>query len=1446
MYIYIQSNRISYLWAYYIFYFSSTVIFHIGGIQMNVSKISILVTVFVIALSSLVYLSDQISASETNEYLDEEGGAKYQVIDGKNPKALVVGWDGIHKDIKIKTSVTVDGIEYNVNKVKSTAFKGEGITSIELPDSDSEIDIENNSFEGCTALTSVYFGTSVTVIGNSLFKGCTSLQSFTTSAASGIGTYAFSGCIKLTEVSLKSNIKTISESAFLRCSSLTTISLPESVTTLGPSVFRECTALRTVNLPENISTISSTLFYECSSLESISIPGSVQSFGLQAFYNCTSLTSVTFNEGIKSIQAKELFAGCAFTEVSIPSTVEEMYVGETDGKNAKHEQWPSVLESINVDSNNPKFKSVDGVLYSKDGMTLYLCPRAKVGSLETAANIGNMACWNSSLTSVKLLDGCTSVAYSAFSKSSIESIILPDTLKEIGSYAFSNCKSLKEINLPKNITKIEEGVFSDCTELSITEIPSGIVSIGAHSFNGCTNVKLTSLPDSLNTIGLYAFNNTGIENIEIGTVSSVSVNKYSFGGDKLKCVTLGKVTPADNLTEADYRYLFYGPNLEKINTTSDFTLWSQKGVLSIGSNGQLYSCLPTASGKITIPSEVSSIIGAFRDCKKITEIEFESLDTTVTINSGSIYHGSFEGCIELTSITLPNVIIAETESDTFNGCTNLSSISIKTIDRIPDRAFYNTNLKDLSISDYSNTKYVGVRAFMGMDITSFDASGMNIEYEAFKNCSKLTEFKTDSKTLLKTGALENTAIKKLTIYVDSAVPITISYGTSNLSGVASRLCYGCKDLSEVEFIKGTSEKLNVGESSFEGCTSLVKISVPDTLSRIWFENNAFKGSGLTTLNLSSTEIYIRSGCFYGCTNLKEVILDSEKKYNVSENVFYNCSALEKVSIANAGRFYLSAFYGCTSLNTLKIGSTSLGTSSEGHNFDPNGLSVKTIDIGAYEGKSESLLNLLNYTSVENFICSEYNNTYSVVGGAVYILSDGAPVTLLMCSKTVTELTIPDSVKTIGEHAFDGCTALKKVKFPNSLETYSYSSVNLPKIYLIDGSELSNENLETAKGHTFSIRDDVGKLFLEHTISFDAGDGSPVDPIVGPVSAVVTEPNAPVMTGYSFQYWTLNGEKYSFTTIPAENITLKAVWKVNQYTISFNSDGGSDISKITQDYGSSVTAPKGSVKTGYSFQYWTLNGEKYTFTTIPAENITLKAVWKVNQYTITFDTQGGSVIPSITQDYGTAITMPADPIKDGYSFLKWDTIPAEIPAYNLLIKAIWVKNIVADTESGAVTVDAEDSNGFILTTDTKTVTVNIADNISIKVENAEGLTGLLVSSNVKAITNTSNKVGTAYKFIFTADSVQYNGKMLVTLPYVVVDGKQPVVYYWDGTESQKMNVVSSTDTSVTFETFHNSEYIVASEEVSQNSDSGSIMWVVIVAIIVILVASIFVIRYKKAA
>ncbi len=136
-------------------------------------------------------------------------------------------------------------------------------------------------------------------------------------------------------------------------------------------------------------------------------------------------------------------------------------------------------------------------------------------------------------------------------------------------------------------------------------------------------------------------------------------------------------------------------------------------------------------------------------------------------------------------------------------------------------------------------------------------------------------------------------------------------------------------------------------------------------------------------------------------------------------------------------------------------------------------------------------------------------------------------------------------------------------------------------------------------------------------------------------------------------------------MPADNVTIKALWNVNQYTITFNTDGGSETTSITADYGTAIEAPKAPTKEGYTFAGWENLPE-----TMPADNVTIKALWNINQYTITFNTDGGSETTSITADYGTAIEAPKAPTKEGYTFAGWENLPETMPAENVTVKALW--------------------------------------------------------------------------------------------------------------------------------------------------------------------------------
>ena len=208
------------------------------------------------------------------------------------------------------------------------------------------------------------------------------------------------------------------------------------------------------------------------------------------------------------------------------------------------------------------------------------------------------------------------------------------------------------------------------------------------------------------------------------------------------------------------------------------------------------------------------------------------------------------------------------------------------------------------------------------------------------------------------------------------------------------------------------------------------------------------------------------------------------------------------------------------------------------------------------------------------------------------------------------------------------------------------------------------------------------------------------------------------TGHTFKGW-YDNENLTGSPVTAiggaetGNKEYWAKWEINQYTITFDTNGGSEIAPITQDYGTEITAPDNPTRKGYTFKGW----DKEIPETMPAENITVKAQWEINQYTITFDTNGGSEIAPITQDYGTEITAPADPTRKGYTFKGWDKeIPETMPAENITITARW-----KDTEkpTGEIIIGTNKWNEFlnkltfgIFFKDTQEVTINAVDNSGV--------------------------------------------------------------------------------------------------------------------------------------
>ena len=226
----------------------------------------------------------------------------------------------------------------------------------------------------------------------------------------------------------------------------------------------------------------------------------------------------------------------------------------------------------------------------------------------------------------------------------------------------------------------------------------------------------------------------------------------------------------------------------------------------------------------------------------------------------------------------------------------------------------------------------------------------------------------------------------------------------------------------------------------------------------------------------------------------------------------------------------------------------------------------------------------------------------------------------------------------------------------------------------------------------------------------------------PASDDLTRPDGD--TGNFFMWRGSNGKFYvPGDSVPADVTALTVQWTVPTYAVTLHPNGGTinsgNVTGYTYGVGATLPTADDMTNTGHTFKGW-YDNENLTGSPVTAiggtgtGNKEYWAKWEINQYTITFDTNGGSEIAPITQDYGTAITAPADPTREGYTFMGWDReIPKTMPAENITLKARW-KDIEKPT--GEIVIGTNKWQEFLnkLTfglffKDTQEVTINAADN-----------------------------------------------------------------------------------------------------------------------------------------
>ncbi|HUD81976.1 MAG TPA: leucine-rich repeat domain-containing protein [Candidatus Saccharimonadales bacterium] len=388
--------------------------------------------------------------------------------------------------------VSVAGVLFNEAQTQLVAFpEGNPATSYAIPD--SVISIAANAFSLCANLTTVTIPNGVTSIPNDGFQGCP----------------------RLDNVVIPDSVTSIGDNAFAGCG-LTNLTIANSVTNIGDLAFDGCGSLTNIALGDGLAGIQGSTF-QYSGLTSITIPDSVTSIGNYAFWYSGNLSDVTIGTGITSIGI-QVFSYC-----------------------------PS-LTAINVDTNNPTFMSVGGVLIDKSQGALIQYPEANAATSYTIPNsVTSLGEWAfldcANLRSVTIDNSVTNIGYEAFCFCyGLTNITIPNSVTGIEGEAFSDCANLASALIGNNVGSIGYAAFADCGNLTSVSMGSGVTNIGDVAFY-CDGLTSVTIPSGVTSIGEDAFYSTSLTNLTIpNSVTSIGYQAFA------DCTNLANLTIGSGVT----------------------------------------------------------------------------------------------------------------------------------------------------------------------------------------------------------------------------------------------------------------------------------------------------------------------------------------------------------------------------------------------------------------------------------------------------------------------------------------------------------------------------------------------------------------------------------------------------------------------------------------------------------------------------------------------------------------------------------------------------------------------------------------------------------------------------------------------------------------------------------------------------------------------------------
>jgi len=824
---------------------------------------------------------------------------------------------------------------YNgMTTIRSYAFyECTSLTNITIPDSVTTI--EDNAFYGCSGITSINVGdknknykSADGILFNKAItelvyypKGKTEASYVIPDSVITIRNYAFSDCSGLKSITIPYDLKTIKYNAFNGCNNLTDVIILSSDVSFqgGASIFKNCSQSLKLKGCEGSTTQSyaekngytfepfvgviangtcgKNLKWTIDSEGVLTISGSGKMDDYKPVYADSNspwnnkknkIKSAVINSGVTYI-GTYAFCNCDnLTNIIISDTVTE--IGENALRNT------SIIASINVDSKNQSYMSIDGIMFNKEKTKLIYYPIAKTDKSYEIPNsvttIGKEAFYyNKYLANVTIPNSVTTIENRAFSGcTGLTDIIIPNSVTTIGEEAFSSCTGLTDIIIPDSVTIIGTGAFFSCDNLTDVEISNKLKTIESNMFAYCRKLESITIPDSVTTIKYSAFRYcTSLKSITLSKGVNIDTLEVAFENcDKFVNVYVDEenknyksidgilfnkqetelILYPQGRTETSYvipdgvtsirKYAFENcGNLKNVIIPD--------GVTFIGTSA-FYNCSDLIN--ISIPNSVKIIKEyAFGECNSLINIKIPNRLETIE-------RYTFSKCGSLTSIVIPKSV-SHIGSGVFSGCHKLNDlIVLGHISTIYEDMFINCSPSlvikgDYGLEDYAEKHNYGFRAISCGGICGDNANWV-IDVDGTLIISGI-------------GAMadyENISDIPWNDYKSQIKSIEVNDGITSICNYAFA---GCENL--IEAMLPDSVKM-IGESAFAGCVALREFNLPKSITEI--KNNTFEGCvSIKRFNVPNNIRTIGNQAFYNCKNIKIVIVP-KSVIEIAPEAFKEC------------------------------------------------------------------------------------------------------------------------------------------------------------------------------------------------------------------------------------------------------------------------------------------------------------------------------------------------------------------------------------------------------------------------------------------------------------------------------------------------------------------------------------------------------------------------------